>query len=82
MGRLPAPAEVRDVLLKSNAAPLPTAEFVNTRIHSDVFTKFDVDNSGELDYGEVRRILRFLEIKMSNAGMKEIFKEIDSDGSG
>jgi Ca2+-binding EF-hand superfamily protein len=47
----------------------------------DIFTLFDDDDSGLIDYGEFRKVLPMLDIHISDAKAYRYFKMCDSDGS-
>merc|ERR1712216_90380 len=51
-------------------------------IIKDAFRMFDEDNSGSLDYDEIRNILSNMGEKMNSEEIEELIKTVDYDGDG
>ena len=53
-----------------------------TKEITDIFNKYDADKSGDLDKGEVAKMLISLGMAMSETDLNLMFSSIDTDGSG
>lgn len=57
-------------------------KLLKTMTPTDIFQLFDEDDSGLISYEEFRKMLPYLDIKISDAKAFRYFKLCDSDGSG
>ena len=67
-------------LKRVGCSPNPAKQAESLARHT--FKRFDADNSGVLDYGELRLLFAELGATFSDKEMAEVIKELDNNGSG
>lgn len=53
-----------------------------SEMFEEIFVRFDVDQTGELEYEEFKQVLAYMGFRMKDDAVMELFKEVDTDDSG
>ena len=61
---------------------VPTSVFKQAEEIAEMFSSFDKDGNGSLDFEEIKTALKSLDFRISEAEMEQLFNEMDIDRSG